>query len=626
MCGIAGIINLDNTPVSSATLAEMNNAQIHRGPDEEGIRVDGAAGLAHRRLSIIDLSGGRQPLSNEDGTVWITYNGEIYNHREIRKNLEAKGHLFKTKCDTEVIVHLYEEYGKECVLHLNGMFAFGIFDKKKQYLLLARDRLGQKPLVYFHKNSIFAFASELQSLEKHPDMPSEINPQAIHDYLTLQYIPCPSTIYREVHKLPPAHLLELKLSEGVPRLHCYWSCDYSKKCDLSYKDAKIQLRELLEDAVDKRLMSDVPLGAFLSGGIDSTIIVGLMSKISRQPVKSFTIGFEEQKYDERRYANIAALNFATEHHEKIVNPADFSVLEKLVRHYGEPYSDASMLPTFLLSRFTREHVTVALSGDGSDELFAGYYRYLVMKFAKIADLFPLSVRKPVSSILSSLLPAKTEERTFAGNIQRILQIASTTPETRYLNLISRFDEKRKKSIYGEKLAGLALCDTQQYLNTLYSNCMAEDSIEQIMETDLHSYLPGDILTKIDIASMANSLELRNPFMDYRVVEFAASLPLSYKQCGKSRKHILRDTFKDIIPQELLCRGKMGFGVPIARWFRNEWRNIIRGKLLDGRSVSTGYFNRKNIETLISEHQNLQADNSYALWALLIFELWLSNKK
>jgi len=625
MCGIVGIVHLDGSPVSPEILSSMNSAIVHRGPDCDGIWNDGPAGLAHRRLSIIDLAGGKQPSTNEDGTVWITYNGEIYNHAELRRNLENKGHKFKTSCDTEVIVHLYEEYGRDCVTFLNGMFAFGIYDSKNRTLLLARDRMGQKPLVYFSDQKRIVFASELQALAKHPQMPRDINLQALHDYFSLQYIPHPDTIYSKVKKLPPAHTLEINLQFGKTRLNRYWKCRFDKKDDMTYEEAKSLLRQRLEDSVRIRLMSDVPLGAFLSGGIDSTIIVGLMAKISGAPVKTFTIGFSDSKYDERKYAAVAAASFKTEHYEKTVNPADFSLVEKLVRHYGEPYCDASMLPTYLLSGFTREKVTVALSGDGADEVFAGYYRYLVMKYSQFADFIPLPLRKSVFGVLTGILPPKTEERAIIGHIHRILSAASCANDSRYLDIISRFSEDMKSEVYGDKFKGFTSRKTQEYIQALYLNSNAADPVEKIMDTDINSYLPGDILAKIDIASMACSLELRSPFIDYRIVELAASMPLIYKQDGTERKHILREAFSDLIPPELVKRRKLGFGVPLASWFRKEWAGILKERLLEGKAVKDNFFKKDVLEKIINKHQKSKADYSYSLWAMLVFELWLENQ-
>ena len=614
--------------VDSDILSEMNSRLEHRGPDADGGWSDGNIGLAHRRLSIIDLHDGAQPMTNEDGTVHITFNGEIYNHNQLRGDLQAKGHIFKTKCDTEVIVHLYEEYGKECVTHLNGMFAFGIYDSKKEYLLLARDRLGQKPLVFFYKEegskTTVAFSSELHSLKAHPSMPTEISPQALHDYLTLQYIPAPETIYKGVNKLPPAFILECSREHPLPRVSQYWKCSYSEKAKLSHKEASSKLNELLSSAVKDRMMSDVPLGAFLSGGIDSTVITGLMKPNSLMPIQTFSIGFSDAKYDERHFAKIAAEAFGTEHHSKIVNPADFAVLEKLVRHYGEPYSDASMIPTYFLCQFARKNVTVALSGDGADELFAGYYRYLVMKYTRIADLLPYKMRNMLATAVMKILPSYSEERNNVARLTRILNAVGSSTENRYLNLISRFPEKMKRSIYTPEFANFALRNTQRHFDELYSQCTAVNYAEKAMEIDLATYLPGDILTKVDIASMANSLEVRSPFMDHNLVEFAASLEMKFKQNGNTRKSILKDTYSKLIPKQLQERQKMGFGVPIAQWLRGEWKEIAKERLLEGSAVKSSYFNRDAVENMINEHISHTADYSYPLWSMLVFELWLTN--
>ncbi len=621
MCGISGIINLNNAPVSEKILSDMNSSQIHRGPNEGYLKIFGNVGFAHRRLSIIDLDNGKQPMSNEDENIWLTFNGEIYNHVELRKRLLKRGHIFKTSSDSEVILHLYEEYGRNCIKDLEGMFAFAVYDRNKQIIFIARDRLGQKPLHYYKNNDIFIFSSELQALIKHSNVDRTVNKQAVHDYLTLQYIPQPHTIYKNVFKLPPASFLELNIQKKEFKISKYWQCDYKKKSSLSYDDAKHELRFLLEKSVNKRLMSDVPLGAFLSGGVDSTIISGLMSKLTKEPVKTFTIGFNEDKYDERKYAKIASERFKTDHYEKIVDPSDFSIVKKLVKNYGEPYSDASMLPTYLLSKFAREKVTVALSGDGADELFAGYYRYMAYKHAGLGDMIPKAIRKCLYKTTDFLLPPKTEERTTIGKIRRLAEVIASSKDKRYLSIIDRCGESLKTSLYGSKMKDFTPNPTQKYMQALYSSATALNSVETIMEADLHSYLPGDILTKIDIASMANSLELRSPFMDHEVVSFAASLPLKYKQGFKSRKKILLDSCSDIIPKELLHRPKMGFGVPIARWLRNEWKEISTDILLNGKSIKDGFFDQQSVSDILIKHQSMQADNSYIIWALIIFELW-----
>lgn len=628
MCGIAGIYNLNGAPVDETVLRGMRDSLIHRGPDGEGVWLGDGIGLAHRRLSIIDLEGGAQPMGNEDGSIQVTFNGEIYNHVELRERLQDKGHVFKTTCDTEVIAHLYEEMGAKCVSRLDGMFAFAVYDKNTRGLLVARDRMGQKPLVCFMsgtgQSAVFAFASELQALTAHPLMPKELDPQALHDYLSLQYIPAPNTIYEGVRKLPSGHILEISREHPTPKVTRYWRCDYGSKSEDSYEKACGQLRDLLEGAVQKRLMSDVPLGAFLSGGIDSTIIVGLMRKFSLLPVKTFTIGFLEERYDERVYAKAAAEFLGTDHSAKVVNPADFKVLEKLVAHYGEPYCDASMIPTYFLSEFAREHVTVALSGDGADELFCGYNRYVVMKFARFADFLPISTRRGLAKLLDRFTPSFAEERSRAGRFSRLLDALSATPESRLFDLTNRFPEHLKRDIYSEDFARFAVRDTQRLFDQLHSACSASEHAEKSMEMDLTSYLPGDILTKVDIASMATSLEVRSPFMDHKVAEFAASLRLRYKLRGTTRKRILSDTFKDLIPSALRERGKMGFGVPIADWLRGDWREISRERLLDGKAMATGYFRRDAVERMFDEHAAGTADHSYRLWALLVLDIWMTS--
>ncbi|OGV48190.1 MAG: asparagine synthase (glutamine-hydrolyzing) [Lentisphaerae bacterium GWF2_44_16] len=630
MCGIAGIINLNGEAISPELLEKMSVALVHRGPDESGTFINKNVGLAHRRLSIIDLESGRQPLSNEDGSIQIIFNGEIYNYKELRESLKDKGHIFKTNSDTEVIVHLYEEYGRSCVAYLNGMFAFAIYDGKRDYMLLGRDRLGKKPLLYFYNNKRFVFASEFQSLKTHPDMPSAFDMEAIHNYFSLQYIPAPSTIYTGVSKLPPAHVLEINLKKSSRELHAYWNIDYSRKLNISFEDASAALRELMEKSVRARLTSDVPYGAFLSGGIDSSIIVSIMSRLCSAPVKTFTIGFQEAKYDERHYADIAVKFISRksgktlEHEEKIVSADDFDVLRKLVKHYGEPFSDSSMLPTFLLSKFTREHVTVALSGDGADELFAGYNRYLVMKISRALNFMPRALRTKVLEKALKMLPLPSEERTFYGIFHRLLKIFSVGADERYFSIISKFQEEEKAQIYGDAFRDFKPFGTNEYIKACYNLTKANDYVEKMMEIDLHNYLPDDILVKVDIASMANSLEIRSPFLDYKVAEFAASLPLSFKQRFSTRKHILREAFKNELPPQIFSRKKMGFGVPIGAWFRSRWNNQLRSCLLEGKAVKTGFFRRDALERMINSHQSMKADYSHELWSLLIFELFLEN--
>jgi asparagine synthase (glutamine-hydrolysing) len=623
MCGICGIINIYKRPVDPAILKSMTNALSHRGPDGEGSKVFENIGLGHRRLSIIDISRGGQPLSNETGEIWITFNGEIYNYKELKRDLLKKGHVFKTDSDTEVIVHLYEEYESSCVNKLEGMFAFAIYDKRKHVLFLARDRMGKKPLFYCKDSNLFTFASELQSIVKHPEVKREINNQAIHDYLSLNYIPAPSTIYRNIYKLKPAHSLELKTDTGDIFIKKYWQCQFEPKINISYNDAQYQLKYLLKEAVSKRLMSEVPLGAFLSGGADSSIITSIVSEIvGRGNLSTFTIGFNDKDFDERAYAEISAKHFGTQHHVKTVHPADFSIAEDIIDNFGEPFADASMIPTFQVSKFAREKITVAISGDGGDEIFSGYYRYLLCRYALMTDFIPLKFKMPIINAVKSCFASNAgDERKLSGKLKRICTLITTPESKRYLNIIDRCGENLKRTIYGEALLSQSFTPTLNFMEEIGRILTASNRTEKLMETDMLSYLPCDILTKVDIASMANSLEIRSPFLDHKLVEFSASLPLRFKQTLFSRKRILKDTFAEDLPKEILKRKKMGFGVPVGRWLRNEWKEQCRDLLLDSYAVKNGFFNAERISELIEEHNSYKSDQSYTLWALMIFELW-----
>ena len=623
MCGICGIINIDQKLINHDVLNSMTNTLFHRGPNGKSIKTFDNIGLGHRRLSIIDISRGSQPLSNEAGDIWITFNGEIYNYKELKIELLKKGHAFKTDSDTEVIVHLYEEYESNCVNKLEGMFAFAIYNKRKNILFLARDRMGKKPLFYYQNPSLFTFASELQSLVKHPEVKREINNQAIHDYLSLNYIPTPSTIYKNVYKLEPAHYLELKTDTGDMFIKKYWQCQFEPKINISYNDAQYQLKSLLKEAVSKRLMSEVPLGAFLSGGTDSSIITSIISKIlGRGNLNTFTIGFDDKDFDERAYAEMSAKHFGTKHHVKTVYPADFSIVDDLVGNFGEPFADASMIPTFQVSKFAKEKITVALSGDGGDEIFGGYYRYLLCRYALITDCIPLKLKTLLINVIKRCFNFNFgDERNLSGKLNRICQLITTSKPERYLNIMDRCGENLKRKIYGEALLSQPFTPTLNLMEEISYILTAGNKTEKLMETDMLSYLPCDILTKVDIASMANSLEIRSPFLDHKLVEFCASLPFRFKQTLFSGKKILKDAFAEDLPREILKRKKMGFGVPVGRWLRNEWKEQCKDLLLDSYAVKNGFFNSEKISELIEEHNSCKSDQSYTLWALMIFELW-----
>ncbi len=628
MCGICGFINFNNAPASKDVLKSMTSAMTHRGPDGDGYWVSDGVALGHRRLSIIDVDGGSQPMSNEDGSVQVTFNGEIYNHNELRARLESRGHVFKTKCDTEVIVHLYEDMGNECVNSLEGMFAFAVYDASLKKLLLARDRLGQKPLVFFYRKkadgAVFAFASELASLRSHPDMPMDIDPQSLHDYLSLLYVPAPATIYKGVNKLPPGFVIEVGAANPTPKASRYWKLRFDEKFHMSFEDAAEKLREMLFAATKRRLMSDVPLGSFLSGGLDSSIVAAAAAKNMLLPVDTFSIGFPEENYDERHYAKIAAAFINSNHRDRVVEPSDISIVETLTKRRGEPFADASIIPTFLLSQFAREHVTVALSGDGADELFCGYNRYLAMKFVRYADIIPGPARSAVANAILKILPRAPEERSDLARIRRTLSAFASTPARRHLDIVNRFPERAKAFVYSSEFRQFAMADTQRIIGSILDEATAVNQTDRASEVDVNSYLPGDILAKVDMASMAVSLECRSPFLDHKIAEFAAALEPSFKMKFMKRKRVLAEAFSPFVPKEVLERKKMGFGVPVAKWLRDDWRQTARERILDGRSISLGFFNRPSLERAFEEHVSEKADHSYPLWAILVLEYWLDS--
>ena len=627
MCGICGIIGPPDA-VCEETLRGMMDVLRHRGPDDSGQYLydfQGAGarqrvGLGHTRLSIIDLEGGHQPLSNEDRTVWVAFNGEIYNFVDLRAQLQAEGHRFRTQTDTEVLVHLYEKSGERCVEALKGMFAFALWDQRTHRLLLARDRMGQKPLLYARAGGRFVFASELKAILEVPHFPREVDPRALFHYLTYQYVPHPLSILRHVSKLPPAHYMVVE--GGHQRLVRYWGPDFSPSPRRTVDQYVAEVRERLTEATRRRLVADVPLGAFLSGGIDSSITVGLMSKLCARPVKTFAIGFEEKKYDELHYARLAARHFRSDHQEFIVRPDIHDVLPKLVWHFDEPFADSSAIPTYYVSKLTREHVTVALTGDAGDECFAGYPRYKAVKLAGGYDRLPGPVRALFSRRIWDHLPASVEQKTIRRRFKRLCEALSMPPVERYVQFIAVFNHARKLELCSPDFLRMVGEDaTEAPVLKEYRRCAETDFLGQTMFVDMMTYLPDDILTKVDIASMAVSLETRSPFLDHQVVELAASIPTGLKLRGLTSKYILKRAFADLLPREILRRGKMGFGVPIAEWFRTELSGQLRDVLLDPQSLQRGYFREQTVRRLIDEHTAYKADHGYRLWSLFMLELW-----
>jgi asparagine synthase (glutamine-hydrolysing) len=624
MCGICGLIDYKNViDNGEEALIGMRDAMIHRGPDNAGVYINKRglfAGLGHRRLSIIDLSSaGHQPMANEDNTVYIVLNGEIYNYQELRKRLERDGHSFSSDTDTEVVVHLYEEHGKECVKFLRGMFAFAVWDDKKRSLFLARDRVGKKPLFYYHSEELFIFASELSALMRSGKIKKEMNNAAVHNYLTFGYIPAPLTIYNNVFKLPAAHTLVLNdKNMGIER---YWSLNFANKIKISEKDAADEILRLLGDAVRIRLRSDVPLGAFLSGGIDSSIIVALMSKMSEKKVKTFSIGFKEDQYNELKYARLVSEKFQTEHNEFMVEPNAIAILPLLVERYGEPYADSSCIPTYYVSRETRRYVTVALNGDGGDELFGGYERYQAMAFSEGYHKMPGALKKIVS-LASSLLPDSINPKNRLRNLKRFFEVIDMPMAERYLRWTGVFDASSKDAIYSDGFkSDVRSFDPLHVLTPYLESSGGLEIVDRSLLTDTNVYLPYDLLVKVDIASMANSLEARSPFLDHNLMEFAASLPANYKVRGLTKKYILKRAIGDMLPRENIHRRKMGFGVPIGEWFRKEMKSFVYEVLLSEKSLGRGYFKQEAIADIVTKHIEGRADHAHKIWALIMLELW-----
>jgi asparagine synthase (glutamine-hydrolysing) len=643
MCGICGLIDF-KAQIQAETLKQMCRVLSHRGPDYEGvvlIRGDRSfemkqstplpsdrsrfeVGLGHRRLSIIDLSEvAHQPMSNEYGTVWIVFNGEIYNFQEIRRDLEAKGYRFKSRSDTEAILHAYEEWGIDCLKLLRGMFAFAIWDSNLKRLFIARDRLGKKPLVYLNHNRLFAFASELKALLQIPGVDRKVNERALHDYLTYQYVPSPHTIFEGIYKLPPAHYL-ITDSSGNLKVERYWKLRFpsAPQEKLDEEETKQLIRQKLEESVKLRLISDVPLGAFLSGGIDSSLVVGIMAKLSDRPVKTFSIGFEEEDFDELDYARIVAKHFSTDHHEFIVRPDAIEILPKLVWYYNEPFADSSAIPTYYVSKLTRDHVKVVLSGDAGDEDFAGYGRYLLSKWVRLITKVPGMVRRGVVSPMVRLFPAFHAREARMNRLADFLEVLGSDQDQNYLEQIRVFSAKEKKDIYTDEYNdSVKEAEPLNFALDRFRESETDDWLDRILYVDINTYLPEDLLVKTDIATMAHSLEARVPFLDHPFMEFVATIPSRLKLKGSVTKYILKEAYADFLPEGILTRKKMGFGVPVARWFRNELKNFVHEMLLDSRSLKRGYFKKEGLERLLRSHEEKRYDHSSKIWALLFLEQW-----
>ena len=623
MCGICGEVTTQTRGVDEAALRRAVAALRHRGPDDQGIELlsDRRAALGHTRLAILDLSAaGRQPMANEDGTIWVTANGEIYNFPELRQALEAKGHRFRSRCDIEVIPHLYEEYGPACVEHLWGMFAVALWDAPRRRLLLARDRLGKKPLYYYTGGGSLAFASECAALLAWPMVERRVEPTAIHEYLTYGYVPAPRSILRGVAKVPPAHYLLWQ--DGTARLTRYWRPEPTETLGASSEAEWMErVLALLRDAVRRRMISDVPLGAFLSGGLDSSLVVALMSEASSRPVKTFSIGFDEASFDELPYARQVAERFQTEHRELVVRPEATALAPLLVERFGEPFADASALATFELARLVKSDVTVALNGDGGDEVFAGYDRYRAALAAERLAWCPAPLVRAASRLVAAW-PESGAKRDPVQRAKRFLNGLSQPPLERYAGWMACFPNGTKEMLYTLAFAlSLGNSDVLAYLRQAWEDAAADHLVNRLQRLDSLTYLPNDLLPKVDITSMTHALEVRSPLLDHRLFELSAQMPSSLKVRGGVGKYLLRRIGEGRLPEPVLRRAKAGFGVPVGRWFRGPLHPWARVILLSDRAGRRGYFEAAALERLLAEHEAGHVDHGPRIWALVMLELW-----
>jgi asparagine synthase (glutamine-hydrolysing) len=619
MCGIVGKVDFA-APVDGSVVERMCAAIRHRGPDSRGIWCSDCVALGMQRLAIIDVSGGDQPIFNEDGSVAVVLNGEIYNFEPLRSELIKRGHTFSTRCDTEVLVHLYEEYGERLVERVRGMFAFAIWDARRRQLLLARDRVGKKPLFIARRGSKFWFGSEIMAMLQDPEVARTPDSRAIASYLALQYVPHPLSAFAGVEKLPPASTLVVTEAGATERR--YWELDYADSDALATQDELAErLRDLIWEATRIRLMSEVPLGAFLSGGIDSSAVVAAMADQTTGPVKTFSIGFPDADFDELRFARQVAQQFSTDHHELVVEPHAIEIMPKLARHYGEPFADASAIPSFYLAEMTSRHVTVALNGDGGDESFAGYRRYMSGGILGQLGRLPTSVRR-LAPVLARPLGRGSRSNSTRARIQRLARVLAVEPEARYAHWMSAFPPRmREEMLRREFLASTAEWRPEDGIARVWLTSTAQSELERMLDADVNTYLPDDLLVKMDIATMAYSVEARSPFLDHHVMEFAAEIPARLKLRGTSGKVLLKHALRGVVPDEILDRAKMGFGVPLPQWFRKELRSLPAEVLLGADARVQSYVKPEAIGRMIKEHHAEQADHSGRLWTLLQLELW-----
>ncbi len=625
MCGICGISShASNLLSQNQILEQMNNSMTHRGPDDSGYHVEPCAALAMRRLSIIDLATGHQPISNEDDSIWLVFNGEIYNFQEIRENLERRGHRFKTMSDSEVIIHAYEEYGDDCVDHFNGMFGFALWDSNKRRLMIARDRVGIKPLYYSHHQGQLVFGSELKAVLNNPHVPREVDPIALNHFLTLEYIPSPYSIFKHIRKLPAGH--RLVYENDQVRIEKYWDIKRDP-VSMSEQEAIERLKWLLHDSVRLRMVSDVPLGAFLSGGLDSSGIVSYMSDASSVTPQTFSIGFQESTYNELPFARSVANKFGTQHREEILKPDILDLAYKLISHLDEPLGDFSIFPTFLVSQMARKHVKVVLSGDGGDEVFGGYDTYVAQNMARTYQFLPAVMRQRILPSILDRLPPRPAKKGFINKAKRFVEGGALPSHLQHTRWMMFMNQANKQDLYsGAMLDYIADASVESTLGSYFAQAEAEDfdPLAQQQFVDIKTYMAENILTKVDRMSMAASIEARVPLLDHRIVEFGVNLPASLKMNGGNTKSVLRQVMADRLPADVLNKPKEGFSIPIKHWLRGPLNPLMMELLSPERVSQRNYFNPETVTRWIGEHMAGRVNHSHRLWALMVFELWQQN--
>jgi asparagine synthase (glutamine-hydrolysing) len=623
MCGIAGLVRLDGHSIDPEVLSKMTSALSHRGPDGGDTYIDGSVGFGHRRLSIIDLSdAASQPMISKDGDTVLTFNGEIYNFQEKRAMLEAKGHRFHSQSDTEVLLTLYREFGEKCVDHLRGMFAFAVYDRKSRKVFLARDRVGKKPIKYFVKDGLLAFASEWKALRAVPGCPSEVDTEALHHYLTMMYLPSPLTGIKDIHKLPAAHAMSIDLAKGTHETYRYWQLKYAIDEKPTEREWAEKALQTFDESVRLRMIADVPVGAFLSAGVDSAAVVAFMSKHSSSPVKTFTIGSPDKAFDETPGAKLIADRFKTDHHPIRLEADIVRLLPDLVRFYEEPYADVSSIPTYLVSKETRKHVTVALNGDGGDENFGGYVRYRILKFSEGWRKMPGFMHLLTS--MGTDVFHRVRQDTLSYRARRFQHSIDLPWERRYLQYLSFFTDEEKRNLYRKGFGeGFEQTDMWYAKRTSEARGRAQDLAHRAMSMDIDTYLADDLLPKVDLGSMAHGLEARSPFLDHELLELTARMPLRFKIRGNTGKLILKKALAGILPEETLWKKKSGFRLPLNAWFRSELQEFVRDRLLGSdQPLFTAMFDEAKLAAFLDEYERSEVDYSDHIWALLWLEEWM----